>query len=185
MKRITSFCILALALMTVACAEIGDPEGLDRPIVDWYPVNVILLVQDKDGNDLLNPSLSGNYFEGASITFKGENHEARRLEPGEYWSAIPTKAYLARIKGFRLVYETLTISGKQENRWFLVFGEIDGALDMDEDLVVTWPSGETDTIHYHCSDHRVVKENGEWIIDCKRSWKLNGKDATNPFSLVK
>ena len=185
MKRIASFYILALALLTVACNDINEVEGIDRPIVDWYPVNVIVTIQDKDGNDLLNPSASGNYFDGASITFKEEQHEARRLEPGEYWSAIPTKAYLARIKGFRLVYETLTISGKQENRWFLVFGEIDGAKDMDEDLVITWPSGKTDTIHYHCSDHRVEKEKGEWVIDCKRSWKFNGKDATNPFHLVK
>ena len=183
MKRTLLLYCLLLALILPAGCSGGD--DLDYPIVDWYPVNVILLVQDKAGNDLLDPNLSDNYFEGATISFQGITHEARRLEEGEYWAAIPTKEYLARMKGFRLVHETLTISDKQEKRWFLVFGEIDGAKDMDEDLVVTWPSGQTDIIHYHCSDHKIEKKKGEWNIDCQRSWKLNSQDAQNPFRLVK
>ena len=53
----------------------------------------------------------------------------------------------------------------------LVFGEIDGAADMDEDLILNWPDGSEDVIHYHCSDHREGRN-----AKCNRSWKLNGKE---------
>ena len=53
----------------------------------------------------------------------------------------------------------------------LRFGEIDGSADMDEDLVLRWPDGSTDTIHYHCSDHKARRN-----PTCNRYWKLNGVD---------
>jgi len=179
------YCLLSALILPAGCSEWTDSD-IDYPIVDWYPVNVIILLQDKDGNDLLDPDRSGNYFEGATLSFQGVTYEARQLENGEYWSATPTKAFFARIKGFRLVHDSIRLNGTDTQRWFLVFGQIDGADDMEEDLVVTWPNGETDTIHYHCSNHKIEKQrDGEWIIDCQRSWKLNGKTAQNPFHLVK
>ena len=52
----------------------------------------------------------------------------------------------------------------------LNFGEIDGADDMDEDILLQWPDGSRDVIHYHCGNHRYGKNFG-----CDRSWKLNGE----------
>ncbi|MBO4656553.1 MAG: hypothetical protein J5639_02150 [Bacteroidales bacterium] len=40
---------------------------------------------------------------------------------------------------------------------------------MDEDIVLKWPDGSKDTIHYHCSDHTSRPP-----IECNRWLKLNG-----------
>lgn len=61
------------------------------------------------------------------------------------------------------------INGKTVYR--LVFGEIDGAADMDEDIVLNWPDGSKDVTHYHCSDHREGRH-----PKCNRSWELNGSE---------
>ena len=51
----------------------------------------------------------------------------------------------------------------------LLFGEIDGGADMNEDLVINWGNGTTDVINYQCSKHNERK------LSCKREWKVNGK----------
>ena len=186
MKHIRTSCLLILSLLLSAgCSNIVFE---DYPTVDWYPVNLIVTVQDEAGNDLLDPALEENYFDGATISFQGKTYEAFELGINENWQQTPTKMYLARIKGFRLVYDTIYISESETREChFLVFGEIDGARDMDEDLILTWPDGSRETFHYHCSDHKVVKKgnSGEWDISCKRSWTLNGEEADNPFHFVK
>ena len=189
MQRL-SFSLALFILLISGCSTIDqEPETdyRDYPIVDWYPVNLIVTVQDKQGNDLLDPARSGNYFEGTTISFKGTTYDARLLEAGEYWAKAPTKAYFAKMKGLRLVHDQLYFSETEiRTCYFLVFGQIDGAADMDENLVITWPNGKQDTFHYHCSDHKIEKQkDGSWDIDCQRYWKLNNKKASNPFSLVK
>lgn len=85
-----------------------------------------------------------------------------------------TKTYLARIYGLFAVPTT------DKQGYYLQFGEIDGAADMDTDIVLNWPDGSEDTIHYHCSDHREGRH-----PKCSRSWKLNGKAHDgNTFSFT-
>ena len=88
--------------------------------------------------------------------------------------------FVAAILGFigLLWVDGLNYIGK--GVYYLVFGEIDGASDMDEDIVLCWPDGSKDEIHYHCSDHRIWPE-----PKCNRSWKLNGENHEgNVFQFV-
>ena len=182
--------VLALLAVPTSCNELAtdpeDPDMWDYPIVDWYPVNVFVRVQDKKGNDLLDPNRSGNYADGTTLTFDGTTYTVRELETGEYWNDIPTKMYLARMKGLRLVHDSLYVDGAKHLCYFLAFGEIDGAKDYDEDLTIQWPDGKKDVIHYKCWNHHITKQkDGSWDIGCERTWKLNKKAADNPFILVK
>lgn len=184
---ISSFLLMLALLLPAGCSNVLD-EYEDYPTVDWYPVNLIVTVQDKDGKDLLDPAVKGNYFNGSSLTFQGKTYEALELGRNESWQQTPTKMYLARIKGFRLAYDTIYINETETREcYFLVFGQIDGARDMDEDLILTWPDGSEETIHYHCSKHKVEKnrKSGDWNVSCERSWTLNGEEAGNPFLFVK
>lgn len=184
MKRIFPllFTLYLAGLCLAGCEILND----DYPIVDWYPVNVIVTVQDKNGNDLLDPDRDGNYADGVSLTFQGQTFPVRDLEPGEYWDCAETKAYFATMKGLRLVHDSLYVNQSRKLCYFLVFGQIDGAEDFDEDLVIKWRDGRQDVIHYKCWNHHVRKKlDGSWDIDCKRSWKLNRLDSQNPFQLVK
>ncbi|MCR5561464.1 MAG: hypothetical protein K6F58_06585 [Bacteroidales bacterium] len=153
MKRTLLIALLAGAMSAVSCEELGGDW-----IVDWTPVSIYINAVDSEGNSIISPDMPG-----MSLTFKGVEYPVQDVESARG----ATKAYLAIIHGL-LAVPQYEIDGKTVYQ--LVFGEIDGAADMDEDIVLTWPDGSRDTIHYHCSDHREGRH-----PTCKRSWKLNGK----------
>ncbi|MBO4230058.1 MAG: hypothetical protein J5886_00110 [Bacteroidales bacterium] len=101
-----------------------------------------------------------------TLTFKGVTYTAKAWETRNI-EEFQTRAYLAILWG---LYAQPTGNSNANNPYRLYFGEIDGAVDMDEDIVLNWPDGSSDTIHYHCSDHKRGK-----VPSCERSWKLNGK----------
>lgn len=157
MKPLRLLPLFLLLLVTGSCEVIPD----DGWIVDWYPVDVIIEAVDAGGNSIISPDMPG-----MSLTFKGETYTVKTRQP-EY--ELPTKAYLAIMYGLIATPWVVDEEGNQQYR--LVFGEIDGAKDMDEDLILNWPDGSKDVIHYHCSDHREGRN-----PRCNRSWKLNGKE---------
>lgn len=187
MKRITLLLLLAVMLLPAGCSEGGILPDTDIPIVDWYPVNVILTVQDRNGNDLLDPSHENTFAHGTTLAYKGETYGVESILNVTPVEEAPTKMYLARLYGLQLTRGKVWFSEEEQRTcYYLQFGEIDGAKDMDEDLYIKWPDGSEDVIHYHCSDH-VIKKTGAdtWDISCDRSWKLNKKAASNPFKFVK
>jgi len=154
--RKTLLGLLALAaFLTTGCEKILGGDW----IVDWAPVNVYIEAQDADGNYIISPDMPG-----MTLTFKGVTYTVKGVENQE---DVQTKAYLAIMEGL-IAHPWMEVDGETVYR--LVFGEIDGAADMDEDLVLNWPDGSVDVIHYHCSDHREGR-----IPKCNRSWKLNGE----------
>ena len=150
------------AVLTAGCEALSGDDW----VVDWYPVNVYIEAVDAEGNSIISPDMPG-----MTLTFKGETYTVKEVENRE---EVRTKAYLAIMEGL-IAQPTMEVDGKTVYR--LVFGEIDGAADMDEDLVLNWPDGSRDVIHYHCSDHREGRN-----PKCNRSWKLNGqKHEGNTF----
>lgn len=169
-KIIAVSAVSLLMSLFVAC-DLIDPSG-DR-IVDWAPVSLTIKVVDGHGTDLLNPDNPDNMIDGTTITFKGKTYEATREQSPQY-AEITTRAYAPIMYG---LYLSKPLNGA--GGYVLVFGEIDGAADMDEDLVVTLPDGTVGTIHYHCSKHNERK------LSCKRSWKFNGVTVLEPnFTFV-
>ena len=164
-------------MIAFTCCE-KNGEGM---LVDWAPVSIYLRVVDGEGSDLLDPMNPSNLIDGTSITFKGETYEASRqwYETGQSYEMPATKAIFAPLYGLFLVNGEMFHNNSETAGFSLFFGEIDGAADMDEDLVVTLPDGTTGTIHYHCSKHDERK------LTCDRSWKFNGNDiAGNIFTFV-
>lgn len=182
MRRLVSF-VLAI-LLTVSftgCEKLGGNGGGGDWIVDWVPVSLFLRVVDEGGRDLLDPENPNNLIDGTSITFKGNTYSASRqwYEAGRPYEMPATKAILAQLYGLFLVNGEMFFMNSNTAGFSLFFGEIDGARDMDEDLVVTLPNGMTGTIHYHCSNHNERK------LSCDRSWKFNGaKHEGNIFTFV-
>ena len=155
MKRFLTPLAVLSAILLAACGKVSG-EGW---IVDWAPVNIHIEAVDDDNNSIISPDMPG-----MTLSFKGQTYE---VQPAESEDGTETKAYAAMMRGLLAVpmYET---DGKTVYK--LVFGEIDGAADMDEDITLDWPDGSRDVIHYHCSDHREGRH-----PKCNRSWKLNGK----------
>ena len=162
MRKILIALLVFTVVFSTGCEEILGDDW----IVDWAPVNVYIEAVDTDGNSIISPDMPG-----MTLTFKGETYTVRGVENQE---EAQTKAYLAIMEGL-IAQPSMEVDGKTVYR--LVFGEIDGAADMDEDLVLDWSDGSKDIIHYHCSDHREGRN-----PKCNRSWKLNGeKHEGNAF----
>ena len=157
MKRLLSFFYALSVLLSVSSC---DNLTLPGVIVDWAPVEIIIKAYDSAGNSIISEDMPG-----MSLVFNGEEYT---VLPWDYQPKVETKAYMPHMFGLRAKPETDgqgTVSS-----YILIFGEIDGAADMDEDIILNWPDGSRDTIHYHCSNHR------EWpTVNCTRKWKLNGK----------
>lgn len=146
-----------LALVGLASCE-GSPFGM---IVDWAPVDITIEAYDAAGNSIISPEMPG-----MTLTFKGETYTVQ--DGDSLPEAVETKAYMPIFYG--LVARSIQGDQGEIAMYILCFGEIDGAADMDEDIILNWPDGSSDTIHYHCGNHR------EWPSPkCDRSWKLNGK----------
>lgn len=165
MKLCNTLLVLAGMLALTSCDKNAkDPDDDGNYIIDWAPVSVYIEATDAEGNSIISPEMPG-----MTLTFKGETYSVRD------WSTrydeftprdCPTKEYLAFLYGlFAQPYD-----GGGVTLYRLNFGEIDGADDMDEDILLQWPDGSRDVIHYHCGNHRYGKNFG-----CDRSWKLNGE----------
>jgi len=187
MKRIPLLLLLAVMLLPAGCSEGGILPDPDYPIVDWYPVNVVMTVQDRYGNDLLDPTREDALVHGTTLTFKGEKFGVQSNLNAPSVSMPSTKYYLARIKGLLLCHGLVQLSETETRTcYYLVFGELDGAKEYDDDLTVRWADGSEDVIHYYCANHSIKKNaDGTWDITCDRSWKLNKKEADPPFQFVK
>ena len=151
--------ILALAGLVFATSCEGlIPGGL---IVDWAPVEITIEAYDAAGNSIISPDMPG-----MTLTFRNEVFRIKQSEPVTE-EGVQTKAYAAIMDG--LIARPIQDEQGKIAKYILWFGEIDGAKNMDEDILLHWPDGSEDTIHYHCGNHR------EWPEPkCDRSWKLNG-----------
>lgn len=167
MRRLVLFALSAVLMVSfTGCEKIGREVDWE---VDWAPVSLFMRVVDEEGADLLDPENPNNLIDGTSIIFKGNTYNASRqwYETGNPYEMPATKALFAPLYGLFLVNGDMFDNNSAG--FSLYFGEIDGAADMDEDLVVTLPNGMTGTIHYHCSNHNERK------LSCDRSWKFNGE----------
>ena len=176
MRKVLVLIMSTVLMVSLTGCEIG--EGVE---VDWAPVSIFLRVVDSEGTDLLNPENPNNVIDGTSITFKGNTYNASRqwYETGNPFEMPATKAIFAPLYGLFLVNGEMFSNHSETAGFSLFFGEIDGAIDMDEDLVVTLSNGMTGTIHYHCSNHNERK------LRWDRSWKFNGaKHEGNIFTFV-
>lgn len=156
----------------------------DYYIIDWAPVSLFIEVKDKAGNDLLDPDVENNILAGTTILYKGTTYEVKRDHYDQfldYLQKTATRAYLAHMYGLQLMNKNMFNREDLTDVFYLEFGEIDGAVDMDEDFVITWPDKSKNVIHYHCSDHKYGKN-----PDCNRYFLLDGvKTETNVFKFVK
>ena len=172
--------ILLLLTSILAMSSCSEENGSWE--IDWYPVDIVVQLQDQEGNDLLDPNdPQHNYIDGTTITIQGETYEVSRLwyeqdrpfiHPGDTRMILPFPygLYLARMGWFY----------KNFDGYALYFGQIDGQADMDEDLVLTWPDGQQNVIRYHCSDHKVGKH-----ASCKRWFKLDGVKQESSRFLIR
>ena len=147
MKKFAKVLFLAVLTLTVT--------GCFGRIVDWNPVELEICIQDRNGNDLLDPSSQKFIGEDISLTYKEE----------EYRYSKPTKYYMPDFYGLKIIN-----SYRDSNKYCIRFGELDGAKGYDEDFLLKLPDGTVRTIHYHrrISNLIVPKAHQQWYLDSDR-----------------
>lgn len=158
MARKLLYTAFIIATLFNAGCSLDINEGYE---VDWAPVYLYIYATDVNNNSIIEPDMPG-----MTLEFKDETYTVQ--DWSEIGNKTSTRAYLARLYG--LFAQPGPLYGAPDGTYRLVFGEIDGAADMDEDITLTWPDGSIDIIHYHCSNHKEGSN-----PTCDRSWKLNGK----------
>lgn len=155
---------LSIILLASSCGTKGDPA------VVWYPVNLMIFVQDQNGNDLLDPQNPYNVVDGTVFNWEAKDY-------------FPVKE-MPTLDKYRLSLLDTSIFDKDDARslprqgYFLNFGEIDGALDMDAIMYLTLPGSPMHEIKYHCGNHVAQTQT------CQRYWILDGRETVNPFVIT-
>lgn len=184
MNRLYNYCkntvskVAAISMMAATLSSCADVI-VSSYEVDWAPVVMDFFVRDQYGNDLLNPEYPDNIIEGSTITFQGIEYSASTEMYNQYIrdevAVVPqTKAYRPRMDGFVLMNGEMT-GNENVSGFFMRFGEIDGAADMDEILSIRWADGTRDEIRYVCSNHKEGRN-----PTCNRSYYLNGEKVNSP-----
>ncbi len=156
MKRLLYTLLLVLILALGGCS-IGK-------IVDWYPVNLIIYVQDEEGSDLLNPRNKNFLATKVEAEWLGKIYTYDHTE-------VMTRDYMPNFYG-------LELSVDDRGRYRLCFGELGGDVERNDDLTLRWADGTTDVIHYK---NKVY----ELFVEAVRTYKLNGEKCSNPIVIIK
>lgn len=156
MKKLV-LCILTLAALVLSGCSLGR-------VVDWYPVSLIVYVQDSEGSDLLNPQNNKFIATKVEAEWLGETYTYEH-------QADATRAYMPMFKGLELEKD-------YQGRYRLTFGELAGDTERDDDFTLRWADGTTDVIHYKNSVY-------ELFVEAVRTYKLNGEKCDYPIVIVK
>ncbi len=169
-----AFLILVAVFMFPAMTSCSNYEE-DKFIWDINPIEVFITINDANGNNLLNPQITGTLFgKGIIAEFNGNPLETQWED--SYNLNSESRTYLPTFYGFTLregikVEENKSIPDPTKNR--MMFGELDGTKNQDVSLKIKI-EGYTETWEIKI-DHRI-----EWI---KRNPKithvatLNGKEV--------
>jgi len=165
LPKLSGFIALLVACLTWSSCDNNN----DNLVVDWVPVTLHIFIHDAQGNNLAQPEMPG-----LTLSFQGTTYDLQSAS-----DRVSSRAIMPRFEGFYYEPEDSSLSTYNYPA-HLCFGELDGAADMDEDLILTWPDGSKTTIHYHCSKHNERK------LSCKRYWKVDGvKQDSNLVYLTK
>lgn len=137
-------------------------------IIDWGPINVEVSIQDASGKDLLDPFDSAFAGYEVDIEHRGETYHLDSAWVKKYMDFIGRdqsgKYYMPTFFGW-------VLSGNPTTGYYLCYGELDGDSDFDDDFVVKFSDGRSETIHFK------RKHRGQTHV--KDTWKLNGKEVSD------
>lgn len=138
--------VVAVALISCGGIENNDTEW-DNVVWDVSPLNIVMYVQDNQGNDLLCSSVANNIIDDNiyveyqdSIYYLNTSIASAQSEVTFDSGSIDTKAYRAVFTGINLT--------QYGNDCVLVFGEFDGTEDWDDSFEIYWGDGTKDIISF-------------------------------------
>lgn len=161
-KRVNT---LFLTLFTLSSIIFTSCEESGNYIYDIPPFDINIIIENSNGNNLLDPEYEGNIIDNLTLTY---NDEVYKIDTEDF--DISTRALPSIFHGLRLLRD-------DNGRHFITFGNFDGETDFNnEKISISYGKGKNDEVTF---TNKV--KTGSYIqkIDIKRTIKLNGK-TVNP-----
>lgn len=150
--------IFLVALMSVVMLVDSCSEE-ENEIYDYYPICIVVSVEDSNGKDLLNPENGSGIVDNISFVYNGKTYKV-----GNVYES--TRAYAPYWYGLALVEW-------KDGQYRLMFGEFDGAATYEkETIIIDWGDGTTDELAFSSritgpgKTERRFYLNGEEIKAC-------------------
>lgn len=180
-KYFWMLCVALMGAVTLTSCKDSDDDDDSDWITDWAPVELLFIVEDQSGNPW--PTEQGIGALGdMKVEFDGKEYPLRFrwIEKGfpfcstEYDEGGASRMLMPKPFGLQLFRSKWLDFVHSYPEYIFYWGQIDGAKDYDEDIVLTLPNGQVHNIHYHCSDHTSGK-----FADCVRWFEYNGVRQNN------
>ena len=140
MKTIRSFCnvLLAMVVITMSACSNNDNTAEEPPLPDPLPFNFLFIVQDADGNDLLDAKMPGNVLsQPIKDIYNGKELPLDSMK--DKW--VPGSPVDITFSGL-----TLHEGG---DSYYLEFGLFDSQKDYkNETFIIDWGDGSTTTVTF-------------------------------------
>lgn len=152
--------VFASTMLFSSCVE-GSGDSDDIVFWDIAGVGVDIRIVDEDGNNLLNPTVEGNWIgEGFGVAYKDELYTPTWKYVGE---ENGSRKYFAKFYGLEClpVREWKDKGGwtKVPNEYYLSFGEFQG--DQNQDVEFDFLVFERNCVDHIEMKHRIVWKNNE------------------------
>lgn len=163
MKKKTN--ILLLTLFALSGIIITSCEEKGYWIHDVLPFDINMIIEDADGNNLLNPEFEGNIIDEMTITYNDETYKIEKDKEN-----IATRMLYSEFYGLRHFCS-------DTGRHFVTFGNFVGERNYkDEKITIHWGDGTSDEVTF---TNKVKGGSHTPTLDITRTIKLNGKEV-NP-----
>ena len=136
-KLFSIFISIAILLMISACSG-DDNTAKEQPLSHPLPFNLLFIVQDADGNDLLDAKMPGNILsQPIKAIYNGKELPLDSMK--DKW--VPTNPIQINFSGL-----TLHEGG---DSYYLEFGLFDSQKDYkNETFIIDWGDGSTTTVTF-------------------------------------
>ena len=158
------------AALSLMCASCGDDEDNDNKatrngnddnaeiiegdgmIIDWSPIILRFHVVDPKHQTNFVAENYDDIIHTTTLTYKGKTYSVEKKISKDY---MP-------------FFHGLCIESSAVDQPYFYFGELDGSDNFDDDFVITFADGSTETIHF-----KRVHKGGLNVDD---TWSLNGEE---------
>lgn len=150
---------IALLLILGSCGKSA------KTIVEWDNVYTYFCVFDNEGNDLLDPSDEQHFVGVDSVVFMEKKYLLTQVSDYLFANLKETQLFLNETSRYKSAGST-----ERVKTYELVFGPIDGSLEVDDYINVYFHKyRHVVSVRYVCTDH------DEESLQCTRKWYYNDK----------
>lgn len=168
MKKKTN--ILLLTLLAFSSIILTSCEEKGFWCHDVSPFDINMIIEDADGNNLLNPEFEGNIIDQMTLTYNDETYKIDNTKENIATRALPSEFY--GLRHFCC----------DNGRHFITFGNFVGEHNYKEEkITINWGDGTSDEVTF---TNKVRGGSHTPKLDITRTIKHNGQKVDADIEII-